>query len=47
MHSTPRSLSPPISANACAPGARPCLDLIGLDEYLAALSGLDITVIRR
>ncbi|HNN55855.1 MAG TPA: saccharopine dehydrogenase NADP-binding domain-containing protein [Novosphingobium sp.] len=30
-----------------APGARPCLDLIGLDEYLAALSGLDITVIRR
>lgn len=28
-----------------APGARPCLDLITLDEYLAALQGLDISVI--
>ncbi len=27
------------------PGARPCLDLIGLREYLAALEGLDIDVI--
>ena len=27
-------------------GATPCLDLIGLDEYLAALEGLDITVVR-
>jgi hypothetical protein len=26
-------------------GAMPCLDLIGLDEYLNALQGLDITVI--
>ncbi|MBB3035123.1 saccharopine dehydrogenase family protein [Alteriqipengyuania lutimaris] len=26
-------------------GARPCLDLITLDEYLAALDGLDITAI--
>lgn len=30
---------------AIAPGARPCLDLIGLDEYLGALAGLDIEVI--
>jgi NAD(P)-dependent dehydrogenase (short-subunit alcohol dehydrogenase family) len=28
---------------AIAPGARPCLDLIGLDDYLAALAGLDIS----
>ncbi len=28
-----------------APGARPCLDLITLDEYLAALRHLDITTI--
>jgi len=28
-----------------APGARPCLDLIGLDEYLTALAGLDVSVI--
>ena len=28
-------------------GARPCLDLITLDEYLVALKGLDIAVIRR
>ena len=27
-----------------APGARPCLDLIALDEYLAALGGLDVSV---
>ena len=27
-----------------APGALPCLDLIGLDEYLGALEGLDISV---
>jgi len=27
-------------------GARPCLDLIGLDEYLGALENLDISVIR-
>lgn len=32
---------------APAPGARPCLDLINLDEYLGALDGLDITVIRQ
>jgi hypothetical protein len=30
---------------AIAPGARPCLDLIDLDEYLAALAGLDISVL--
>lgn len=30
---------------AIAPGARPCLDLIDLDAYLAALEGLDISVI--
>ncbi len=29
---------------AIAPGARPCLDLIALDEYLAALAGLDVSV---
>lgn len=28
-----------------APGARPCLDLIGLNEYLNALAGLDISVL--
>lgn len=28
-------------------GARPCLDLITLSEYLAALQGLDITTIQR
>jgi hypothetical protein len=28
---------------AIAPGARPCLDLIGLDDYLGALEGLDIS----
>ena len=27
-------------------GAQPCVDLIGLDEYLAALGGLDIEVKR-
>ena len=30
---------------AIPPGARPCLDLIDLDEYLAALDGFDIGVI--
>ncbi len=30
---------------AIEPGARPCLDLITLEEYLAALEGLDISVI--
>jgi NAD(P)-dependent dehydrogenase (short-subunit alcohol dehydrogenase family) len=28
-----------------APGARACLDLIDLDEFLAALAGLDVTVL--
>jgi saccharopine dehydrogenase-like NADP-dependent oxidoreductase len=28
-----------------APGARPCLDLIALEEYLAALEGLDVSAI--
>jgi len=27
-----------------APGARPCLDLIDIDQYLAALEGLDISI---
>jgi hypothetical protein len=27
-------------------GAQPCVDLISLDTYLAALEGLDISVIR-
>jgi len=27
-------------------GARPCLDLITLPDYLAALEGLDISVVR-
>lgn len=30
---------------ALAAGARPCLDLIGLDEFLGALAGLDVSVI--
>ena len=30
-----------------APGARPCLDLIALPEYLDALRGLDIAVVER
>lgn len=33
------------AGEAIAPGARPCLDLIELDEYLAALADLDISVI--
>lgn len=33
------------AGDGLAPGARPCLDLIGLDEYLGALKGLDITAI--
>lgn len=32
------------AGEAIAPGARPCLDLIGLDEFLAALAGLDVSV---
>lgn len=28
---------------ALPPGARPCLDLIGLDEFLSALAGLDVS----
>ena len=32
--------------DAIAPGARPCLDLIDLDTYLAALEGFDISVYR-
>lgn len=32
---------------AIAPGARPCLDLIALEDYLAALEGLDVSVIDR
>lgn len=30
---------------AVPPGARPCLDLIALDEYLGALEGLDVSVV--
>lgn len=30
---------------AIAPGARPCLDLIDLDDYLRALEGLDISIV--
>ncbi len=33
------------AGESIAPGARACLDLITLDEYLAALDGLDITAI--
>jgi hypothetical protein len=33
------------AGEAIAPGARPCLDLIDLDEFLAALAGLDVSVI--
>jgi hypothetical protein len=33
------------AGEAIAPGARACLDLIGLDEFLAALAGLDVSVI--
>ena len=33
------------AGEALAPGARPCLDLIALDEFLAALAGLDVSVI--
>ena len=35
------------SGEAPAPGARPCLDMIDLPTFLAALDGLDISVIRR
>jgi hypothetical protein len=30
---------------AIAPGARPCLDLVDLDEYFAALAGLDVSTL--
>lgn len=30
---------------AIAPGARPCLDLISLDDYLDALKGLDVSIL--
>lgn len=33
------------AGEALPPGARPCLDLIDLDEFLAALAGLDLSVI--
>lgn len=33
------------AGEAIAPGARPCLDLIDLDQYLAALEGFDIEVV--
>jgi hypothetical protein len=29
------------------PGAQPCIGVIRLDEFLAALAGLDISVIRQ
>lgn len=35
------------NGQAPPPGARPCLDLISLDDYLAALQGLDILSIRQ
>lgn len=34
------------SGGPLPPGARPCLDLIDLGEYLRALEGLDISVVR-
>jgi saccharopine dehydrogenase-like NADP-dependent oxidoreductase len=34
-----------VRGEAIAPGARPCLDLIDLDEYMTALRGFDISVI--
>jgi hypothetical protein len=33
------------AGEAIAPGARPCLDLIDLDQYLGALEGLDISTV--
>jgi hypothetical protein len=30
---------------AIAPGARPCLDLVSLDDYLGALDGLDVSIL--
>jgi hypothetical protein len=36
--------SPRFEQERVARGALPCLDLIGLDEYLGALEGLDISV---
>lgn len=35
------------SGNPPASGARPCLDLIDLDDYLSGLSGLDVSTIVR
>jgi hypothetical protein len=34
------------SGDMAVRGARPCLGLIGLDAYLAALEGLDISVVK-
>jgi hypothetical protein len=31
--------------DSVAPGARPCLDLISLDEYLGALKGFDVSIL--
>jgi hypothetical protein len=33
------------AGDAMAPGARPCLDLITLEQYLGALDGLDISIV--
>ena len=33
------------AGEAIAPGARPCLDLVDLDQYLGALDGLDISIV--
>jgi hypothetical protein len=33
------------AGEAPAPGARPCLDLVDLDEYLSAIAHLDVTTI--
>lgn len=32
-------------AESITPGARPCLDVISLDEYLGALKGLDVSIL--
>jgi hypothetical protein len=33
------------SGASVAPGARPCLDLIALEDYLGALEGLDVSIL--